>query len=303
MTNPSFSRHGAMDLSALTQQVPAGQQAVPGASYVVEVTETNFESVMRLSLQHPVVVELYSPRVEGGQALSDALVQLANEAGGRYLLGRVNVDVARQIPAALGVQAVPTVVGVVGGQLAPLFQGVIDKAQAGQMIEQLMQAAIANGIVGRAQPVSREPEPEAQPEQPADPRFAAADAAIEAGDFALARDEFDKVLQQYPGDKEALAGRAQAGLLARTMTDDPAAVLATANTHPDDVDAQLAAADHLLVDGRAAEAFNRLILLVRGTSGDERNRVRERLLELFETQDPADPVLLDARRGLMSALF
>ena len=55
---------------------------MPGASYVVEVTETNFESVMRLSLQHPVVVELYSPRVEGGQALSDALVQLANEAGG-----------------------------------------------------------------------------------------------------------------------------------------------------------------------------------------------------------------------------
>ena len=53
----------------------------------------------------------------------------------------------------------------------------------------------------------------------------------------------------------------------------------------------------------AARAFERLIGLVRTTAGEDRERVRVRVLELFETMDPADPVLLAARRDLGRALF
>jgi putative thioredoxin len=42
---------------------------------------------------------------------------------------------------------------------------------------------------------------------------------------------------------------------------------------------------------------------VRGTSGDERNRVREHLVELFDLFDPADERVMKARRDLASALF
>jgi len=46
-----------------------------------------------------------------------------------------------------------------------------------------------------------------------------------------------------------------------------------------------------------------LIGLVNRLSGDERNHVRVRLLELFETLGNTDERVLKARRDLMTALF
>ena len=74
-----------------------------GGSYVVEVTEQTFEAeTIRRSVKHPVVVELYSPRVATGQQLSDALIEIANSSGGKFLLARLNVDTAPGIVQALG---------------------------------------------------------------------------------------------------------------------------------------------------------------------------------------------------------
>jgi putative thioredoxin len=50
-------------------------------------------------------------------------------------------------------------------------------------------------------------------------------------------------------------------------------------------------------------AFTRLIQLVKRTSGEERNQVRVRLLELFETLGNTDDRVLKGRRDLMTALF
>lgn len=284
-----------MDLSGIAAAAKAPPPP-PGASYVLELDEQSFEGAIQLSVKHPVVVELYSPRANA-QALSDDLIALANAAGGRWLLARANVDAVPQIAAAFGVQAVPTVIGVVGGQLAPLFQGTRPKAEVEAVLEQLLQAAAGAGIVGIAAPVSIDAD--AGP----DPRFAAADEALSAGDFTQAVTEFDKILTQTPNDPEAKAGRAQAALLARVSALDPAQVLAEAAARPTDVTAQLAAADTELMGGATQQAFNRLIDLIRTTSGPDREAVRLRLLELFETVGNTDPAVLKARRDLMSALF
>lgn len=284
-----------MDLSGIVAAAKAPPPP-PGASYVLDIDQDTFEAVLSLSARHPVVLELNSPRANA-QSLSDALVDLANEAAGAYLLGRVDVDANPQIAAAFGIQAVPVVIGVVGGQLAPLWQGTKSKEEARAYIGQLLQAAAANGVVGRADPVSIAAD--AGP----DPRFAAADAALAAGDFALAVAEFDKLLANTPNDPEAKAGRAQAALLARLGSIDPTAVLARAAEAPSDVAAQLAAADTELMGGAPDLAFARLVELIRNTTGAERESVRVRLLELFETVGPSDPSVLKARRALMSALF
>ena len=310
MTSSSFSRHGAVDLSQLAARAKqaAGTTAggAPGgASYVVEVTEQTFEAeVIRKSIKHPVVVELYSPRVSTGQQLSDALAALAAEAAGRYLLARVNVDTAPGIVQALGLQAVPTVIAVIGGQIAPLFQGVLTKEQAGAYIEQLLKAAVANGIVGRAEPVgsvAAEDAP-AVDQEVSDPRFAAADEALEKGDYQTALAEFDKLLQANPNDAEAKVGKAQVGLLARASTLDPRAVLDRAAISAV-IEDQLAAADVEMVTGRPDAAFDRLLQLIKERSGDDRNTARLRLLELFEALDSTDERVLKARRDLMAALF
>jgi putative thioredoxin len=308
MSSSSFNRPGAVDLSQLAQQAKQSAPAsslgprTAGGSYVIEVTEQTFEAeTIRRSVQHPVVVELFSPRVATGQQLSAALIEIANASDGKFLLARLNVDTAPGIVQALGLQAVPTVIALINGQLAPLFQGVLPKDQVQAAIDQLLKAAVTNGMVGRAQPVGSE-QPMAEPEPEADPRFAAADAALERGDFAAAREEFDKLLQANPNDAEAQVGKAQSGLFARAAALDPESTLAAADGS-DDLESQLAAADIEMITGQVEAAFARLIGMIKRMSGAERDQARVRLLELFETLGNTDERVLKARRNLMTALF
>jgi putative thioredoxin len=321
MSTSSFSRHGAIDLSQLAnkaKQAPAPAGAAPGAgpgaaggggSYVVELTEQTFETVaIRASMQYPVILEFYSSSraTPGSRELSTALAALANSSDGKFLLGRLDIDTAQQIAGAIGLQAVPTVVALIGGQLAPLFQGAVPADQLGQVVESVLQAAVTNGIVGRAEPVgaaAADSEAEAEQEDGPDPRFAAADAALERGDFAAAEAEFDKLLQANPADAEAKAGKAQAGLLARASGLDAQVVMLAASSPTAPLAVHLDAADLELATGRAEEAFTRLIGQVKQRTGDERDQARVRLLELFETVGNADPRVLKARRELMTALF
>lgn len=316
MSSSSFSRPGAIDLSQLaarakaaaapTPNAPRGAAPAGGASYVLESSEQTFEGdAIRPSTQHPVIVELYSPRVATGQQLSEALAAVANASEGRFLLVRLDVDTAPGIVQALQLQAVPTVLAIISGQAVPLFQGVLPRDQVQQAVDQVLKTALANGMVGRAQPVpasdgvpgAGEVADDGQP----DPRFAAADEALAAGDFAAARDEFDRLLRANPSDAEAALGKAQAGLFARASVLDPA-LTATRAADLGDVQAQLDAADLDLVSGEVEAAFDRLLAVVR-RGGADRDTARVRLLELFETVGPADPRVLAARRSLMTALF
>ncbi len=313
MSTSSFSRHGAVDLSQLAQkakQPPPGAGSsrpgggAAGGSYVVQLTEDTFEAIaIRASMQHPVIVEFYSPRVATGQQLSDDLAAVAEENAGKFLLGRLNVDAAPGIVQALQLQAVPTVIALIGGQLAPLFQGVVPRDQVVAAVESVLKAALSNGIVGRAEPVGGAPADADAEEAGPDPRFAAADAALERGDFAAAEAEFDVLLKANPADAEAKAGKAQAGLLARASALDPQAALTAAAAPDASVADHLAAADIELATGRVDEAFDRLIGQIKVRTGPERDEVRVRLLALFDTVGNADPRVLKARRALMTALF
>lgn len=315
MSTSSFSRHGAVDLSQLAQKAqqsapPAGGPApTAGAgSYVIELTEQTFESTaIRASMQHPVVLEIYSQTrsTQTTQELSTALAALAEQHAGKFLLARLNADSSPQIVQALQLRAVPTVVALIGGQLAPLFEGPVPAEQLAAVIDSVLKAAVSNGIVGRAEPVggAAPGDDETAEEAGPDPRFAAADAALERGDFAGAETEFDKLLQVNPADAEAKAGKAQAGLLARASALDPQATVAAADGPDATVEDHLGAADLELATGRAEEAFARLIGQIKMRTGPERDQVRVRLLDLFETVGNQDPRVLKARRELMTALF
>jgi putative thioredoxin len=63
---------------------------------------------------------------------------------------------------------------------------------------------------------------------------------------------------------------------------------------------RVAAADVEVLQQNVAGAFGRLITLIKRTAGDERTKVRERLIELF---DPADPEVIAGRRKLANALY
>src|SRR5690606_33479759 len=126
---------------------------------------------------------------------------------------------------------------------------------------------------------------------PQDPRLAEADQALVSGDLDAAERAYQKILSESPADRAAEAGLAQVGLLRRVGGVDPAAAIAAADQAPDDLDAQLRAADVEVLNGQAERAYQRLVDLVRRTAGDDRDRVRQHLLSLFSMAEPDDPAV------------
>ena len=282
---------GAVDLSQVSAPSTSG-------TYVTDVTEADFDSTIRKSVQYPIIIEFYSAKAPESAAMGETLAGLANEAGGSWLLARMNVDNSPQIVQALQIRAVPMVVGVLGGQLVPLWQGSMPKEDAAKVISELLKMAAGNGILGKA-----EPQVTTEAQAVEDPRYTAAYDAMGRGDFAGAQAEFEKILSTAPADPLARIGRAQSGLLARVESLDPAQTLARADAAGADVDAIMDAADVEIASGDLEKGFSRLIRAIAETSGEDREKLRMRLLELFETQDPADKAVLTARRNLTTALF
>lgn len=299
MTQASFSRPGAIDLAGLTSGAPAA--AAQGASYVTTMTEVDFQQIASQSTQFPVIVEFHSPRDPAGETVSQALASAVNRGGGRFLLARIDVDDQPRLAQGLGVQAVPTVIAIIGGQVAPLFQGTKPAEEIDALLDQVGQVALANGITGRAQPV--EGAPGAAAEETVDPRFERADEALAAGDYARAVAEFDELLKETPNDSEVIAGRAQAALLERSLSFVATEVVARAAADPDDIDAQLDAADLEVIQGEAAAAFDRLLSLATRLDAEGKETIRIRLLALFEVVGRTEKAVLTARRRLASLLF
>ena len=305
----NFSRPGAIDLSALAKPTGSAPSAAgasgDGASWVVDVTEQTFQAVaLEGSMQHLVVLSLWSPRAAQSAEFNAVLARVTNSYGGTILLAQVDVDANVQIAQALQAQGVPLVVGLVKGQPVPLFQGTAEEADVRQYFDQLVTLGAQHGVTGRAAPVGgAAPAEEDEGDDAPDPRFAAADAAFAQNDFATVVREYEKLLAQTPGDAEVKERLAGAQLLARTHGADLDAARRAAADAPDDVDAQLLVADLDVSGGHVEDAFARLIDLVRRTSAEDRERVRTRLVELFTVVGADDPRVADARRALASALF
>jgi putative thioredoxin len=292
---------GAVDLSGLKQRAQAsasgaagpGTSAAPGGPQTTEVTEANFEEqVLVRSDEVPVVVVLWSPRSDACVELVDALSVLAADDKGKWSLATVNVDVAPRVARIFGIDAVPTVVALAAGQPVSSFQGVQPADQLRRWLDSLI-SATAGKLRG---PSGSGDAPEV------DPQVAQARQQLEAGDFEAARESYQAILDANPGSVEAKAAIRQIEFLTRATAQRPDAV-AVADAAPNDIDAAFAAADVQILNQDVSAAFERLIALVRSTSGDERTRVRTRLIELFELFDPADPEVIVGRRNLASALY
>ncbi|CAM3031041.1 tetratricopeptide repeat protein [Skermania piniformis] len=290
---------GAVDLSALKERAEAaaagGRSAgSAGSGTAIVVTEENFESeVLQRSNQVPVVVALVSPRSPASLELADTLARLAATDGGSWVVARIEVDQNVRIAQAFGVQAIPTVVAVAAGQPLADFEGVQSEAQLRQWVDAVV-GAVAGKLAGA---------PQTEPaEEPEDPRFTAAEAALDRGDYAGAAAAYQQIVDTEPGNAEAKAALRQVGFLARVREVESDTV-AVADADPDNLDAQLAAADLEVFKQQPAAAFDRLIGLIGRTAGAERTTARTRLLELFELFDPAEPFVVAARRKLASALY
>lgn len=254
----------------------------------------------------PVLLVFGSTRSPASVQLSSVLERLVVDFAGQFLLGLVDVDVSPQLAAAAQVPAggAPVVLGVLKGQILPLFQGALPEAQVRPYIDEMLKIAQANGVVGRIEVQSRAVDPDTEPPEPEiDPKYLPAMEAFEHGDVEGARAQYRKLLDAAPADAEAKAGYVLTSVMARALAVDEATVRAAADADPADVEAQAALADVEATGGELDHAFARLVRAVQLTAGAERETARTRLVELFELAGPDDPRVPAARRALASALF
>jgi len=323
MTQQPFSRPGAIDLSALKRPAPAspgggaptgttgGAPAgaaggESGSAYAVNISEQNFQATIEASMTAPVVLVFYSrTRMPESGQLADDLETLSAEFEGRFLAGLVDIDAAPAIAQAMQIPSIPLVVAVIDGRPAPLLQDVLPLEELRTALTQVMQQLTTQGITGRHQPRTAAPAAAAEEgeEEQVDPRYAAAQEALGDGDIDRAVVEYRKLVDANPADAEAAAGLAMAQVLQRTQGVDLQKAREVAAANPDDVDAQTMVADLDMLGGHVDDAFNRLVELVRRSSGDDRNKAREHLLGLFGAVGNDDPRVLRGRQNLASALF
>ena len=301
-TNPLSGRvntQGAVDLGALAaarENQAKAEKALANApeGVVRHVTMANFEAeVVNLSMSVPVVVVLHSDRSPASAQLTPVLERLAAEYRGQFVLALVNVDTDAQIAQAFQVQAIPTVVAVLKGQPVPLFEGAQPEDQIREVLTEVLRVAAENGITGALE--GAEAESSEPAEEPIDPRFEAAFDAIEAADWEAAERAYCTVLDASPADTDAQAGLAMVGLYKRTDGLE-------APVSPQGIEQLLLAADFAALEADWPTAFALLVDGVRATSGDERDAVRARLIELFVVAGD-DPAVAPARTALASALY
>lgn len=284
---------GAVDLSALAAKAETSRAAggapapASGDGAVVDVVDATFETeVIERSARGLVIVELWAGWSPESAQLSPMLAAMAQRAGGMWTLARVDVDASPGIAQAFGAQSVPMVVALAGGQPVSAFNGLQPEAQIQGWIDE-----IVSKVGGGA------PAPAAEPE---DPRMVAAEQLMNDGDVDGALAVYRTILESEPNHPEARATVRNLEFIMRAQAHDPSIVELAA---PGDIDAQFAAADVLLLSQQNEAAFDRILAVVRSTFGDDKDRARARLLELFELFDPADPLVVAARRKLAVALY
>ena len=316
-----FSLYGAVDLGARQAAAQRRQQAAQsagsaapgdvGSTAVIEVTEQTFNTnVVERSRATPVIIDLWADWCGPCKQLSPVLEKLAAEADGKWILAKVDVDANPQLSAALQVQSIPMVVAVIGGQLVDGFLGAMPEAQVRQWLGQVLAVAEKMGLApaGSAdlQADAAEAAEGAGGYDDADqlpPAFEQARAAMERGDMDAAARAFEEQLAASPGDPMAKAGLAQVNLIRRVGSYDQARARREAAERPGDVQAQICVADIDLATGRVEEAFDRLLGVIRRTSGEEREQARAHLVGLFDILPPRDPRVSKARASLSALLF
>ena len=282
---PNFGQ--AFDLSSLTKPKVDPSTPLPG----IEVSVENLSSdILPLSLVRPVIVLMWSPRSAESVEMVKVLGKLEIDYKGAFALARVDIEAHPQVAQAFQTKAVPYAVAIIAEQMVPLFEQSYPEAQVRMVMDKVLTLAAEQGI-GQA-PVEQMEAEEIE-----------ALEALEAGNYVAAEAAYKKWLSRKPSENLAKLGLAQTQLLMRTEGLELSEVIDQSALNPSDIALQLKAADVEIVNGGVEAAFARLIHAVRATSGDERTKVKDHLLNLFALVDQSDPRLVAARKELASALF
>jgi putative thioredoxin len=284
-----MSLAGGMDLSKLLPNTGTNSaKTIHVESLVTEVTEQNLGSLVELSKQVAVVLEVYLGSAD------EALESAVRNVNGKALLGRVNSETQARVAQAFGAKSAPSLFALVKGQPVPIYEGQLAPSQYASLLEQLIAGASDQGVNGTAVEAAADAIP-ALP-QPLQEAL----ALVDEGELEKALELLIKLKAESPKDAATSALLAQVNLMQRTMALDHEVIL---ESQPTNFDEAMVLADVLAAIGDFGAAFELLLSLFSQVNTEDRVTVQVRLLEYFEIAGPNNSDVKSARARLAALIY
>lgn len=265
-------------------------QNVP--ALVIQVDVNSIRDYLAISDSLPVLVLFVQENDPASQSILNTVKMLTEKAAGKILTLVVDAVRSPELAQAFDLKQIPTLLGMLKGQPAPLFAGDQSSEQVQQIIDRVIEVGKENGLTGTVKVAEPEPELSITHQQ--------AFAAIEENNYPLARTLYEKALVENPNDQLAEAGLAQIKLLIRLEGKDLPSLVSSVGQ---DTDAVLERVDALVATGAASTGFEQLLDLFEATAKDQREPIRLRFVELFLVVGNEDPAVIKARKNLSLLLF
>ena len=259
---------------------------------VIQVDSNSIRDYLAISDSLPVLVLLVQENDPSSQSLLSTVKLLTEKTAGKILTLVVDAVKSPELAQAFDLKQIPTLLGMLKGQPAPLFAGDQPAEQVQQIIDRVLEVGKENGLTGTLKVAEPEPELSITHQQ--------AFAAIEENNYPLARSLYEKALVENPNDQLAEAGLAQIKLLIRLEGKDLPLLVSSLGQ---DMDTVLDRVDALVATGAASEGFEQLLVLFENTAKDQREPIRLRFVELFLVVGNEDPAVIKARKNLSLLLF
>ena len=161
--------------------------------YIIEVTRENYAEVMEASFKVPVLIDFWASWCQPCQVLMPILARLADEYGGKFILGKLNTEEQQEIAQHFGIRSIPTVKLFQDGQPIDEFMGALPEQGVRAFLDKHIvdEAAVAEELERKLQ-VFRDELGEAPPAAELEARLSA-DAGDSEARYQLA---LHKVLEQ-----------------------------------------------------------------------------------------------------------
>ncbi|MCL7464154.1 thioredoxin [Phaeovulum sp. NW3] len=296
-----------------------GTQAQPAHSELVkDVTEANFMAeVIDKSMTVPVIVDFWAPWCGPCRQLGPALEAAVNDAKGKVVMAKINVDENQMIAGQMRVQSIPTVYAFWQGQPVDGFQGALPGSEIKKFVDKLTALAGDGGLaeaVEAAETMLAEGAAVDAAETFAailgeDPENADAFGGLVRSHIALGNlDQADAFLAGVPAKIATAApveaARAQLALARQAAEAGPLGELeAAVNADPSNHQARFDYAQALFAAGQVEQAVDQLLDLFRRDRDWNEGAAKTQLFTIFDALKPTDPIVQKGRRRLSSMIF
>lgn len=281
---------------------------------IISTTMDTFrQDVIQQSQERPVVVDFWAEWCGPCRQLMPLLEKLATEMKGAFCLVKVNVDELPEIAGAFGVQSIPFVVAMSGGQPIAHFAGLKSESQLRAWLQEFLpspaveawergQQCEAEGRIADAELEYRRAA-ELEPGE-ATFRIAQARVLLELNRDQESREIIEELEKRGYLEPEATVLKEQLEL--RSQVEDSGGVVAARlalERNPGDLQAKLQLAEAFGADSRFEEACELLLEIVRADRGGLGTQAKEVMVGLLTVMGSKSKLASDYRRKLATAFY